>query len=323
MKTISLKNYSDKKAIINKIVIVDGIARSGKLLTGSLISSFKKMESLEFGENFEHFMSALSLKKCSNDFARCYLINYLNQVIYNKMISRNINLRPNDITSVKNYYNPSQYKKRLNKPEGDIVLKNIKRLNPILPFVTHDIMATYNLFNKLNLNVKIIEIYRNPFELTYSWYKRNLAKNLEHSKRSFTLKVKQKNKAYPWYLHNLPKNWNKFSDKEKCALHVIRQTQHSVKQHKKIKNKNSIYTTTYRDITENTHFELNKIAKFLKTKLSDKTNNIIRKKNCPNFKIRQLLETKKSFLRKYLSKEIYKKLSNLESEYNKNIYNLK
>ena len=42
MKTISLKNYSDKKAIINKIVIVDGIARSGKLLTGSLISSLKK-----------------------------------------------------------------------------------------------------------------------------------------------------------------------------------------------------------------------------------------------------------------------------------------
>ena len=76
-------------------------------------------------------------------------------------------------------------------------------------------------------------------------------------------------------------------------------------------------------MTENTHFELNKIAKFLKTKLSDKTNNIIRKKNCPNFKIRHLLETKKSFLRKYLSKEIYKKLSNLESEYNKNIYNLK
>ena len=134
-----------------------------------------------------------------------YLINYLNQVIYNKMISRNINLRPNDITSIKNYYNPSQYKKRLNKPEGDIVLKNIKRLNPILPFVTHDIMASYKLFNKLNLNIKFIEIYRNPFELTYSWYKRNLAKNLEYSRRSFTLKIKHKNKVYPWYLHNLPK----------------------------------------------------------------------------------------------------------------------
>ena len=268
-------------------------------------------------------MSALSLKKCSNDFAKCYLINYLNQVIYNKMISRNINLRPNDITSVKNYYNPSQYKKRLNKPEGDIVLKNIKRLNPILPFVTHDIMASYKLFNKLSLNIKFIEIYRNPFELTYSWYKRNLAKNLEYSRRSFTLKVKHKNKVYPWYLNNLPKNWNKFNDKEKCALYVIHQTQRSVQQHRKIKNKNFLYTTTYRDVTENTHFELKKIAKFLKTKLSDKTKNIIRKKNCPNFKINRLLNKKKSFLRKNLSKEIFKKLSSLEKEFEKNTYNLK
>ena len=56
MKKINLKNYSDKKTIIKKIVFVDGIARSGKILTASLISSFKKMEILEFGENFEHFM---------------------------------------------------------------------------------------------------------------------------------------------------------------------------------------------------------------------------------------------------------------------------
>ena len=44
MKKINLKNYSDKKTIIKKIVFVDGIARSGKLLTASLISSFKKMK---------------------------------------------------------------------------------------------------------------------------------------------------------------------------------------------------------------------------------------------------------------------------------------
>ena len=115
-------------------MFVDGIARSGKLLTASLISSFKKMEILEFGENFEHFMSALNLKKCSKDFAKNFLTNYLNQVIYNKMISRNVNFRPNDITGLKNFYNPNIYKNRLNKPDGDIVLKNIKRIDPILPF---------------------------------------------------------------------------------------------------------------------------------------------------------------------------------------------
>ena len=153
MKTISLKNYSDEKAIINKIVIVDGIARSGKLLTGSLISSFKKMESLEFGENFEHFMSALSLKKCSNDFAKCYLINYLNQVIYNKMISRNINLRPNDITSVKNYYNPSQYKKRLNRGK-EFVLNHLTEEIVILKT-----LKIYKKFENLSKDIFIHKVY--------------------------------------------------------------------------------------------------------------------------------------------------------------------
>ncbi len=323
MKKINLKNYSDKKTIIKKIVFVDGVARSGKLLTASLISSFKKMEILEFGENFEHFMSALNLKKCSKDFAKNFLTNYLNQVIYNKMISRNVNFRPNDITGLKNFYNPNIYKNRLNKPDGDIVLKNIKRIDPILPFVTHDIMSYYDAFKKLNLKIKFVEIYRNPFDLTYSWYKRNLAKNLESSPRSFTLKVKHNNKNYPWKLNSLPKNWSKLNDQEKCATYVINQTLRSVKQQRKIKNKLFLYTTTYRDITENTYSELKKIAKFLKTKLSNKTKKIIKQKKCPNFNLTRHLEKKKSFLRKSLSKEIFQKLLNLETEYNNNIYNLK
>ena len=238
MKTIKLKNYSDKDNILKQIVFIDGVTRSGKLLTGSLISSFQKMESLVFGENFEHFMPALKLKKCSYDFAKSYLNNYINQTIYNKMISRDVNFRPNDITSIENFYNPILYKRRLANPEGDMVLKKIKLLNPILPFVTHDIMMNYDIFKKLNIKVKLIEIYRNPFELTYSWFQRNLANNLENSKRSFTLKIMYKQKDYPWYLKNLPKNWNKLNDYEKCAYYVILNTTEAINKQKKIKDKN-------------------------------------------------------------------------------------
>ena len=71
------------------------------------------------------------------------------------MISREVNFRPGDITSIKNFYKPTLYKKRLTKPEGDIVLKKIKLLNPILPFITHDIMMNYDIFQKLNIKVKL------------------------------------------------------------------------------------------------------------------------------------------------------------------------
>ena len=195
MKHIRLNTYSHNiNSIVKNLVFIDGVTRSGKLLLGSLVATFKKMESLEFGENFEHFLPSLKLKKCSYDFAKSYLITYLDQLIYNKLLSRNSNFRYSDITSIYNYFNPSVYKRRLKEKEGDGVLKKIKSKKPILPLVTHDLMVNLDIFLKLNIKVKFIEIYRNPFELTYSWLKRGLAKNMEKSKREFTMRLEQQKK---------------------------------------------------------------------------------------------------------------------------------
>ena len=89
-------SYKVPKNLIKNLILLDGLNRSGKLLLGSLVSSLKNMESLEFGENFEHFLPAMKFKQISNNFSRSFLMNYLNQLIYNKMISRNSNFRPFD-----------------------------------------------------------------------------------------------------------------------------------------------------------------------------------------------------------------------------------
>ena len=78
--------YFALERVSQNIILIDGISRTGKLLLGSLISSFDKMEHLEFGENFEFLLPAVKLKKVDLDFANSYLNNYLNQLIYNKYI---------------------------------------------------------------------------------------------------------------------------------------------------------------------------------------------------------------------------------------------
>ena len=98
--------------LAKNIVFVDGLSRTGKLMTGAILSSFNRMESIESGETFEHFLPALKLKKCSFDFAKSYLCNYINQLIYNKMISRNVNFRPTDRTGVPNYFDPKVLEQR-------------------------------------------------------------------------------------------------------------------------------------------------------------------------------------------------------------------
>jgi hypothetical protein len=119
-------SYNAPKNLIKNLVFIDGLNRSGKLLLGSLVSSFKNMESLEFGENFEHFLPAMKFKHVSSNFSKSYLMSYLNQMIYNKMISRNSNFRPYDITSIPQFQSPNIYKKRLKMKEGDTVIKRKK-----------------------------------------------------------------------------------------------------------------------------------------------------------------------------------------------------
>jgi hypothetical protein len=52
--------YHPQKRILqnNQIVFIDGISRTGKLLLGSLVSQLDRMEHLEFGENFESFVTS-------------------------------------------------------------------------------------------------------------------------------------------------------------------------------------------------------------------------------------------------------------------------
>lgn len=314
--------YFALKKVTKNLIFIDGINRTGKLLTGSLVSSFNKMEHLEFGEIFQHIIPALKLKKISTDFSKAYLHNYINQLLYNKYLSRNVNFRKHDRTGIANYQNPDLYKRRLNVKEGDKIMPKIISDNPFLPFVTHDIMCNYDQFLKLKIDIKIIEIFRNPVDLVYSWSKKNLSTRFGNDKRIFTLLIEKNKKPYSQHLYNLPVNWRKLNEIEKNILYVKILTERSVKQLKKNYNKN-IYLTDYETIVENTESELKKIAKFLNTSFSKKTYQFIKKENCPK-KIDYNLKNKKlEFINNRISKKYSKVLIDMEKKYIKNIYGLK
>jgi hypothetical protein len=314
--------YFALRKVTKNLIFIDGINRTGKLLTGSLVSSFNKMEHLEFGEIFQHIIPALKLKKISTDFSKAYLHNHINQLLYNKYLSRNVNFRKHDRTGIANYQNPDLYKKRLNVKEGDKIMQKIINDKPFLPFVTHDIMCNYDQFLKLKIDIKIIEIFRNPVDLVYSWSKKNLSTRFGRDKRIFTLLIERNKKPYSQHLYNLPVNWHKLNDIEKNILYVKILTERSVKQLKKNYNKN-IYLTDYETIVENTESELKKIAKFLNTSFSKKTHQFIKKENCPKSIDYSLKNKKTKFIKSKVSKKYLKVLIDMEKKYIKNIYGLK
>ena len=317
-------NFYPISILPKKIIFIDGISRSGKLFTGTLLSTFKNYEHLEFGLNFERLCPALEFKKINEDFAKSYINNYLNELIYNKYLSRNVNFRPTDRTGVVNTQNYKLYKKRLKMKEGDNIIKQIKKENKSLLFVTHDILTTIKAFNKLGLNYKMIEIFRNPFSLVMSWYKRGLGRRFGNDQRLFSLLIKKKNKISPWYDELFNDNIRNLNEIEKCIHYVYNLTTKSITDYSKLNKleKNRIFITSYERLVENSYSEISKISIFLKSKLTKNTKIYIKKENIPKFLNSNIFNKNRLFIKSKVKKKYYNKLEKLELRFNQNIYGL-
>lgn len=316
--------YFPLKRLAKNIILIDGIARSGKLLTGAIVSSFQKTEHLEFGLNFEHFCPAVEFNKVSIDFAKAYLNSYLNELIYNKYLSRNANFRPNDRTSVLKSSNPQLYKNRLKQKEGDRIVRLINKQKKNLPFITHDLLVTINGLNKLDINYKMIHLFRNPIDLIISWYKRGLGKRYGKDQRQWTLLMQKKNKIYPWYDYLFKENEKKNNELEKCANYVFFLTKISLENFKKIKKnqKKKIFITSYERIVYDTFLEFKRIAKFLNSGITKNTIKFMKNEKCPKKYDKLSFSKKKLFIKKNINKILFEKILKLEREFSNNIYGI-
>ena len=318
-------HYHSLKLLLKKIILIDGISRTGKLLTGSLVSSFKNSEHLEFGTNFEHFCPGIYFKKIDKHYAKSYITNYLNELIYNKYLSRNVNFRPTDRTGVPNSISLNTYKKRLKAKEGDGIVKLINKQNKQVPFITHDLLININALNELDINYQMIQIFRNPINLVMSWYKRGLGSRYGKDQRMFTLLINKKDNIYPWYDQISGINNNKNANElERCINYVYYLTKKSIVNYKNLNSryKKKIFISTYESIVGNTLEELKKIKKFLNLKITNSTLKFIKKEKCPKQLDKDKLEQNRKYIKLKVKKIFYDRIISFKNKFNNNIYNI-
>ena len=88
------------KRLANKIVLVDGISRSGKTLVSNLISSFRHVEIQRMHASFDFIGISHFLGNINNDTAITFLRHLADEFLYSGYLSRDINFRWKDFSSV-------------------------------------------------------------------------------------------------------------------------------------------------------------------------------------------------------------------------------
>ncbi len=320
MTSNSLNNHKT----FSKIVFIDGIARVGKTALSSVISTFNKSELLQFCIFIEQVLPALKYKKISKDFAKAFINTHLNEIIYNTMISRNINLRKGELTSAHSFRNKNIYLKRMLMPDGDVVIKRLKKEKNFFPFLSHDFMTLYPQLKQMELDYKIIEIYRNPFDTICSWYKEGYGSRFINDVRTWTLKAGKNNKLVPWYAFQYQQKYLNSTPLNRCIINVLNLIDLSVKNHLKFQSDKNLITFKHEKFIENSNNYIKKISNFLESPINRKSvTKLFKNANLPRSYSYENTEKNKYFIRNNTSKQLYTRIESLEKNYLKHFYGIK
>lgn len=300
--------YHIPQSVGGRFVFVDGLTRSGKGLLSFIVPSLEKMEKINVCELFDMQVIPAMALGLDEDMAKALLRCQFNELAYNTFLSRNVNFRHGDESSIHNHHNPSLYFERLSFPE-ETVLERLSR-EWFFPFKTHDLLANREHLDKLGLDYKMIEIIRNPVDMCYSWHKRGWGHRWGTDPRSFALKYRDT--VVPYYMKGREEEWIDMSEKERSVFVPFIQMEKCVAQYRK--KPDGVLVVTFEDLITHPNDVTDKICSFLKTSRTPYTDHVIKntisiKKLEPNeFKLEEYKGIRKKYFDMLLSmNDLYKK----------------
>jgi hypothetical protein len=180
------------------IILLDGLTGTGKTMFTPLLSSYKRMQNARFEYMFEYLSISAKMSKIDSD-ATSSLLNLLADVkYYDGMLSREVNFRPSDLSSVFNSSKAVHYLKQLFMPDGQDVEKRLDTEEQILLLATHQLIGCLDILLKaFNNRLKVIEMVRHPLYILDHWESYIMMHG--QNARDFTIWIEHNDHSLPWF----------------------------------------------------------------------------------------------------------------------------
>ena len=184
--------------LAEKIVFIDGLEGCGKTLFSTLVSSFDKVEKLTYSYEIEFFCTLHYLNKIDTDAVVTMVRMLTDLVTYDTMMSREVNFRPSDLSSIFRHPNTMIYLKRLFMKGDYAVPERIKKEKPIIPLTVHKLLINARpIFEALTGRLVFVEIVRHPLYMIIQQTLNN--ENLIYRARDYCVYYEYNKGELPWY----------------------------------------------------------------------------------------------------------------------------
>lgn len=288
----------------------------------NIIPSLERVEHVQFHTLMEQIIPAVSMGTMREDLARSILRTNLNELVYNIKIARGVNFRYEDQSGIFNYKEPMVYMERLLRPEGDNVVEELRAGETYFCFETHDMSVNLSTLDAMEIDYRMLSMFRHPVDNIYSWWKRGWGERFGVDPRAFTLTLSHNGQKLAWHDHEHADQWLQANPAERCALSVLSLLSRSIEQHTRAAQKDRIHIYTFENFAVHPDKELNRICKFLHTDRTEITGDFIKKARCP--RVFDSAERKKKIteMTPFLSETTRAVLSDCSRRYEQNLYGL-
>ena len=171
--------FATRNQLLNELILVDGIGRSGKVMLAEIITGFERVEKQDYHEFLEYIPLAYKYNKIEKDIAIAILQTQMDTELYKNMIGRSVNTRPSDYTSLYKYHSPEIYLKRQTAEDGPIIAQVVQDEKPVYLNWCHDMIQKSDIvFEAFKEKVKLIYINRRPIDIIYEWDQKDFGERI-------------------------------------------------------------------------------------------------------------------------------------------------
>tara|TARA_R110002110_G_scaffold35929_7_gene120500 strand:- start:13071 stop:14054 length:984 start_codon:yes stop_codon:yes gene_type:complete len=188
-----------KTALTEDLLLVDGLARAGKMVTSKLVSHMEGIEFIQVREPVDQVPMLYGLGQFDAASAGAFLRMQLDVAIHDRAIGRNLNLRVSDGTTLLNAPDLAEFTRRAEEPSDAAALAQFLESGLVPFFFTHQAMPFMSLFFDIAANLKVLEVVRHPVTLAASWYRRGWGERWSTDPRVFTVMADRGGHAIPWF----------------------------------------------------------------------------------------------------------------------------
>lgn len=160
-----------KPFLVEQAVFVGGLPGCGKTMMTPIVGTFARVEIQKFDWPIEYLCTLYLLGKLEPDAAITMIRMLTDLDLYNLAMSREVNMRLSDLSSVFRNAGTWRYLRRLIQPGDAAAVERIRRERPILHITFHNALAISPLlFEALGDRLRLLEIVRHPLYMIKQWY---------------------------------------------------------------------------------------------------------------------------------------------------------